>query len=71
MSVCLKGYLEIAGKQEFLPQEREQLQTLLECYLLEKAIYEIGYEMNNRPDWLRIPFQGILQILQEEQKTAT
>jgi maltose alpha-D-glucosyltransferase/alpha-amylase len=69
--VFLKGYLEIAGKQEFLPQEREQLQTLLECYLLEKAIYEIGYEMNNRPDWLRIPFQGILQILQEEQKTAT
>jgi maltose alpha-D-glucosyltransferase/alpha-amylase len=36
---------------------------LLAAYSLEKAMYEIGYELNNRPDWVGIPFQGILEIL--------
>jgi maltose alpha-D-glucosyltransferase/alpha-amylase len=31
--------------------------------LLDKAIYELGYEMNNRPDWVAIPLQGISQVL--------
>ena len=35
------------------------------AHLLEKAIYEIGYELNNRPDWIKIPLQGVLQLLEE------
>ena len=36
---------------------------LLDAYLLEKALYEIVYELNNRPDWVRIPLRGVLELL--------
>ena len=36
---------------------------LLDAHLLEKAFYEIAYELNNRPDWLRIPLRGVLELL--------
>jgi predicted trehalose synthase len=38
--------------------------VLLDGLLLEKAIYELRYEMNNRPDWVKIPIAGILQLLE-------
>ena len=60
----LKAYLETSGNAPFIPQDREELRILLEAYLLEKAIYELGYELNNRPDWVMIPVQSILQLLQ-------
>jgi hypothetical protein len=44
----LKAYLAEAGQVSFLPQGREELQVLLDAHLLEKAIYELGYELNNR-----------------------
>jgi maltose alpha-D-glucosyltransferase/alpha-amylase len=37
---------------------------LLNGYLLQKAMYELGYELNHRPDWVRIPLAGINQILE-------
>ena len=46
-----------------LPQTHEQMQVLLGAHLLEKAFYEIAYEMNNRPDWVRIPIRGVLELL--------
>jgi maltose alpha-D-glucosyltransferase/alpha-amylase len=39
---------------------------MLNAYILEKAMYELGYELNNRPDWVGIPLQGILQISESE-----
>jgi maltose alpha-D-glucosyltransferase/alpha-amylase len=36
---------------------------LLDFFLLEKAFYEIGYELSHRPEWLRVPLAGILRIL--------
>ena len=36
---------------------------LLKSFLLEKAVYEVGYELNNRPAWVGIPLRGILQLL--------
>ena len=42
------------------------LGLLLSVSMLEKAVYELGYELNNRPDWLNVPLQGILEMLQED-----
>ncbi len=60
----LKGYLAAVDQSPILPKSVSELQTLLEANLLEKALYELSYELNNRPDWVRIPLEGILQLLQ-------
>jgi maltose alpha-D-glucosyltransferase/alpha-amylase len=59
----LGSYLDAAGEGRLLPSGREQLETLLNAYLLDKAIYELAYELNNRPDWVKIPLEGILELL--------
>ncbi|HUG44375.1 MAG TPA: maltose alpha-D-glucosyltransferase [Acidobacteriota bacterium] len=61
----LKSYLEAAESARFAPENTEDLAVLLNALLLEKAIYELGYELNHRPDWLQIPLQGILNLLEE------
>jgi maltose alpha-D-glucosyltransferase/alpha-amylase len=63
-SVFLKTYLQTSNSAPFLPRTREELESLLDAHLLEKAVYEIAYEINNRPDWVRIPLQGILQLME-------
>ena len=65
-SVFLQSYLKTAADAIFVPQNPEDLQVLLEAYLLDKAVYEIGYELNNRPDWVVIPIRGIKHILRSE-----
>ncbi len=60
----VKAYLATAGQASFVPRSRDGLQVLLDAYLLEKAIYELGYELNNRPDWVPIPLQGILHLVE-------
>ena len=59
----LRAYLAESGNAAHLPQSREELQILLDAHLFEKALYEIAYEMNNRPDWVRIPLRGVLELL--------
>lgn len=59
----LRAYLPAADETPIVPHQRDELRVLLNAYLLEKAIYELGYELNNRPDWLTIPIQGIQQQL--------
>jgi maltose alpha-D-glucosyltransferase/alpha-amylase len=46
----------------FIPSSREGLVRLFTFYQLEKVIYEIGYEMNHRPDWAEIPLRGLAGI---------
>jgi maltose alpha-D-glucosyltransferase/alpha-amylase len=58
----LHTYLASVGPASLLPPTRDERQVLLDAYLLEKAIYELRYELNNRPDWVRIPLQGIRQL---------
>ncbi len=62
-SVFLQHYLKTTAGAIFIPQNQDDLQILLEAYLLDKAVYEIGYELNNRPDWVVIPIRGIKHIL--------
>jgi len=61
----LAKYFETASAATFLPQSREETQVILDLHLLEKAIYELGYELNNRPTWVGIPLQGISKLLSE------
>jgi maltose alpha-D-glucosyltransferase/alpha-amylase len=66
----LKSYLELLADSPVLPQSREGVKTILDAYLLDKALYEINYELNNRPDWVGLPLQGILQVLQTEDEST-
>jgi maltose alpha-D-glucosyltransferase/alpha-amylase len=59
----LAAYLERTATATFVPAQRSEQSTLLDAYVLEKAIYELAYELNNRPSWVRIPLAGIRQIL--------
>ncbi len=59
----LDSYLKIAGEGVFFPQRRDELNTLLRIYLLDKAMYELVYELKNRPDWVIIPLDGISNLL--------
>jgi maltose alpha-D-glucosyltransferase/alpha-amylase len=58
----LRGYLEIAKDTAVLPKTIEELRILLDAFVLEKAVYELGYELDNRPNWAFIPIYGISQI---------
>jgi maltose alpha-D-glucosyltransferase/alpha-amylase len=66
-SSFLRSYLSGMEHARLLPNDPEQLRILFDAYLLEKAIYEIGYELNNRPDWLKVPLEGILQLMKASQ----
>lgn len=59
----LASYLATVRTSAALTQPDSETQTLLEVFLLEKAVYELGYELNNRPTWVPVPLGGILRIL--------
>ena len=62
-AVFLKSYLATAGSASWVPQNQEDLELQLTTMLLEKALYELRYELNLRPDWVRIPLRGILDLV--------
>ncbi len=59
----LQGYFEKVGDSNFIPEDHEDFKILMETFLLEKAVYELNYELNNRPDWVLIPLRGIKTII--------
>jgi maltose alpha-D-glucosyltransferase / alpha-amylase len=63
----LKGYLEATTNASFTPKSAEEFDLMLSVHMLEKAIYELGYELNNRPNWVDVPIAGILQIVKPEE----
>jgi maltose alpha-D-glucosyltransferase/alpha-amylase len=63
-ALFLRGYFETAGAANCLPQTQAEIKALLDAYTLEKGLIEIEYELENRPDWVRIPLHGILEQLQ-------
>jgi maltokinase len=59
----LDAYLD-ATDPSLLPASRHGVEQMLSVFELEKAVYELRYELNNRPDWVRIPVSGILRLLE-------
>ena len=59
----LAKYFATAKNAAYLPGTQTEIHAVLELHLLEKAIYELGYELNNRPSWVGIPLQGIGKLL--------
>jgi len=62
--VFLQTYLEASRSGGFLPAAKPELKALLDLYLLHKGVYELNYELNNRPEWVGVPIRGVLDILQ-------
>jgi maltose alpha-D-glucosyltransferase/alpha-amylase len=60
--VFLTAYLETGGTASFVPSDRTDLRLLLRSYAILKAMYELRYELNNRPKWTAIPLRGLLQL---------
>ena len=63
----LGAYLEVAAGAPFVPRDDGELEDLLVVHVLDKAVYELGYELNNRPDWVRLPLQGIAALVGDEE----
>jgi maltose alpha-D-glucosyltransferase/alpha-amylase len=59
----LRAYLDTSANAPHLPSTRDEARVLLDAHLMEKALYEIAYELNNRPEWVRIPLRGVLDLL--------
>ncbi|NES93252.1 MAG: alpha-amylase, partial [Okeania sp. SIO2B9] len=59
----LKAYLNNTMSSSFLPKTEEEIQVLLDVYLLEKVVYELDYELNYRPEWVEIPLARIQQLI--------
>ncbi len=62
-AIYLNGYFGAANASPFVPADLEQRRVLFDAFLLQKALYEVAYELNNRPDWVRIPLRGILSLI--------
>jgi maltose alpha-D-glucosyltransferase/alpha-amylase len=63
--IFIESYFASVAHAGFLPKTKRGLNLLLHIFLLDKAIYELGYELNNRPDWLVIPLRGICKVLSD------
>jgi maltose alpha-D-glucosyltransferase/alpha-amylase len=61
--VFFNSYLHAAGQSPIIPQEKEEREILLQSYLLSKAIFELAYEVNHRPQWAVIPIAGINSLI--------
>jgi maltose alpha-D-glucosyltransferase/alpha-amylase len=62
-SSFLRAYLPPVTAAGLIPSDRDAVRRLLHVLLLDKSVYELGYELNNRPAWARIPIRGILELL--------
>ncbi|HEU5422252.1 MAG TPA: maltose alpha-D-glucosyltransferase [Nitrolancea sp.] len=61
----LSGYLRVTAGASFVPAEPAAFNALLDAFLINKAIYEVGYELNNRPEWVSIPLKGLLRLIED------
>lgn len=62
----LAGYSEAAAGCPSYPADPEHARCLIELFTLEKALYELRYELDNRPEWVEVPLNGLLQLLEKD-----
>jgi trehalose synthase-fused probable maltokinase len=67
-----EGYTGVAkpGEAPFLPGTLDEATKVLRIFELDKTVYEIGYELNHRPDWLPIPLEGLRRMFMQQEKTV-
>ena len=58
----LEAYRETASRAGLFTSW-DEMRGLLDLFLLEKAFHELAYEVDNRPDWVRVPLAGLLDLL--------
>jgi maltose alpha-D-glucosyltransferase/alpha-amylase len=69
-AVYRESYHETLGETPLWPADAEARQRLLDVFLFAKALYEIEYELGNRPDWAAIPIEATLRLLEPRRVTA-
>ena len=63
----LEGYFGAPGVDDVLPPDQAARDAVLDAFLLDKAVYEVGYERSHRPDWVEIPLSAVHRILESNQ----
>jgi maltose alpha-D-glucosyltransferase/alpha-amylase len=66
-AIFVDAYLAKMNGSMLIPAGQEDIILLLKAYVLEKAVYELDYELNNRPEWVIIPMRGIQSIIGKKQ----
>jgi maltose alpha-D-glucosyltransferase/alpha-amylase len=59
----MRAYLKKVDGSAFVPKSSDDLHILMQTFLLQKAVYELNYEINNRPTWVLVPLRGIKSII--------
>ena len=54
-----------------MPRTQHETSLLLDAMLIEKALYELRYELNSRPDWVGIPLRGLLKLARSPEEVVT
>jgi maltose alpha-D-glucosyltransferase/alpha-amylase len=65
VAAFLAAYREVMTNQSLWPTDPQAAEQMLNFFLLEKAFYEIEYELAHRPEWLRVPLTGMIRILSQ------
>ena len=66
IGVFLEKYVELIQENNINIGYSAERVFLLKYCMLEKAVYELGYEMNSRPHWAVIPLEGIRAIINDK-----
>ncbi len=70
-AMFVRAYLATAGAASFVPRSTHEQELLLTMFVLDKAIYEVGYELNNRPHWLYLPLLAVRHIIEPGSVAST
>ena len=61
----VRAYTNAVDEARLLPADGNASRALLRAFIVDKALYELGYELNNRPEWVHVPLAGLLQLLDD------